>query len=382
MTPTILPDLLARAALVIHASGRGRLVSSSLARHRSIMAMRNQVITLSIAAVLGACRNVAAAPTPFSTLLPATPLPTIASTRSAPSLPSPTATPDPYAGLTIEDLIGRSYGEGRIEFGPEQRVSARFSRYSFHYPSDGLAIHGFMNIPNREGPFPVVLVLHGYVDPDEYETLTYTTQYADALAAQGLLVLHPNYRNYPPSDPGPNLFRVGYAVDVLNLIALVQGQAGEPGPLEQADATDIGLFGHSMGGGIALRVLTTSSPVEAAVLYGSMSADERLNFESIYEWSDGERGFEELNTPADDLVRISPIYYLDRIQAAVSIHHGAADELVPPEWSDDLCFRLTDLGKTVECFTYPSEPHTFIGFGGILLIDRAVAFFSQQFSDP
>jgi len=80
------------------------------------MAMRSQVVGLCIAAMLGACRSVAAAPTPFSTLLPATPLPTIVSTRSAPSLPSPTTTPDPYAGLTIEDLIGRSYGQGRIEF--------------------------------------------------------------------------------------------------------------------------------------------------------------------------------------------------------------------------------------------------------------------------
>lgn len=247
----------------------------------------------------------------------------------------------------------------------------------FEYPSDGLTVHGFASVPRGEGPFPVVLVLHGYIDPDEYNTLTYTTHYADSLAAEGFFVLHPNYRNYPPSESGPNLFRVGYAVDVMNLIALVQAQAGLPGPLERADPSAIGLFGHSMGGGISLRTIAANAPVDAAVLYGSMNADELLNFEKIYEWSEGERGLLELNTPPKDLARISPVNYLEDIQAAVSIHHGAADELVPPEWSDDLCQRLTVLGKMVECFTYPGEPHTFIGFGGIQLIERSVAFFEQ-----
>ena len=343
---------------------------------------KSRYLALGAAALLYSCLPTPTGPTPF----PSNPAPPIAPTElptlTVPTLAAPSPTPDPYAGLTIDDLIRRTYGGGRIEFEPEQRVSSGFSRYLFHYPSDGLTVYGFLDLPTGQGPFPIVLVLHGYVEPDEYEILSYTAGYADALAAAGFLVLHPNYRNYPPSDPGPNLFRVGYAVDVLNLIALVQGQAGEAGPLAAADPTDIGLFGHSMGGGIALRILTVQSPVEAAVLYGSMNADERLNFEKIYGWSEGTRGIEELNVPLADLARISPSNYLDRIQAPVSIHHGGADELVPPEWSDALCLRLSTLGKSVECYTYPAEPHTFIGFGGIELIERAVAFFQLQFSDP
>ncbi|MGH2619739.1 MAG: alpha/beta hydrolase family protein [Anaerolineales bacterium] len=344
--------------------------------------MRRLAFAVGVTALLTGCLRAPAGPTPFPAIPAPISPPTDLPALQAPAQPPPTPTPDPYAGLTIEDLIRQTYGEGRIEFESEQRVSSRFSRYLFHYPSDHLTVHGFLNLPTGQGPFPVVLVLHGYVDPAEYETLSYTTSYADALAAEGFLVLHPNYRNYPPSDSGPSLFRVGYAVDVLNLIALVHSQAGEPGPLQAADPTDIGLFGHSMGGGIALRVLTVGSPVEAAVLYGSMNADEHLNFEKIYEWSDGTRGLEELNVPLADLARISPSNYLDRIQVPVSIHHGGADELVPPEWSDELCLRLSTMGKTVECYTYPAEPHTFIGFGGIELIERAVAFFRASFSDP
>ena len=341
-----------------------------------------RLITVSI--LLGAC-NSAVPPTRFPTLAAR---PTrFATAEEEPQLPQTeslkdSSSPVPYRGLTIADLRSRAYGAGTIHFEPEQRVSSRFSRYLFEYPSDGLTVHGFLNLPRGEGPFPMVLVLHGYIDPDEYETLTYTTLYADSLAAEGFLVLHPNYRNYPPSDPGPNSFRVGYAIDVLNLIALIEKQAGQPGPLEYADAESIGLFGHSMGGGISLRVIASQAPVQAAVLYGSMNADEHLNFEKIYQWSEGERGLAELNTPAQDLASISPFYYLDGIRAAVSIHHGEADTLVPPEWSEDLCQRLTALGKIVECFSYPGEPHTFIGFGGIQLIERAVAFYQEHLGPP
>ena len=300
----------------------------------------------------------AAIPTPFPT---AAARPTQAATSrpdsadGTPTAAFKTATPDPYAGLTILDLRTRSYGGGEIEFAAEERVSASFSRYRMDYPSDGLSVHGFVNVPRGEGPYPVVLVLHGYIDPEEYETLAYTTRYADALAAEGYVVFHPNYRNYAPSDSGPNPFRVGYAVDALNLIALIEEQAGRPGPLKDADPSAIGLFGHSMGGGISLRLITAHAPIQAAVLYGSMNADEHLNFEKIYEWSEGE----------------------DEIGAAVSLHHGEDDDLVPPEWSQDLCERLTALEKMVECFSYPNEPHTFIGFGGIQLIERAAAFYEK-----
>lgn len=346
-------------------------------------ASTHRVFPVAVGLLLAACGGVSA-PTPF-------PTPVILTTRQAIRVPSPQpsrtptaiapGTPDPYAGLTIDDLASRSYGGGQIEFEPAEPGNS-FDRYQFRYPSDGLTIYGFINVPRLEGPRPVVLVLHGYLDPEEYELYPYTTRYADSLAAAGFVVLHPNFRNYPPSDSGPSLFRVGYAVDVLNLIALLEQQAGSSGPLANADGERIALFGHSMGGGIALRLLTVGAPIKAAVLYSSMNADEQLNFESIYEWSEGQRGLEELQVPSEALLRISPVYYLDRISVPVSIHHGEQDELVPPEWSDDLCQRLRFLGKTVECYRYPNELHTFMGFGGIELIERSVAFFEQYLSGP
>jgi dipeptidyl aminopeptidase/acylaminoacyl peptidase len=208
-----------------------------------------------------------------------------------------------------------------------------------------------------------------------YGTLDYTTRYADSLAQADYLVLHPNLRDYLPSDSGPNPFRIGAAVDVLNLIGLVRQHAGQPGPLEKAVPGAIGLWGHSMGGGITLRAITVSPDVRAAVLYGSMSGDEQQNYEQIQLWTGGTSGLEELNTPEDALRRISPINYLDQIQAAVSIHHGADDATVTLEWSIDLCAQLQALAKPVECYTYEGQPHTFSGEGDQLFISRTIAFF-------
>ncbi|MFN8459536.1 MAG: prolyl oligopeptidase family serine peptidase [Anaerolineae bacterium] len=325
---------------------------------------------------------VTATSTPTFTPSPtSTPSPTFTSSPTAtptPTLtPTSTPTPDPYAGLTIADLSTRSYGGGTLEIEEVMAVTSAFTRTLIHYPSEGLTLYGFMNVPQGTGPFPVALVMHGYIPPEQYNTLAYTTRYADALARAGYLVIHPNYRNYPPSDEGPDLFRVAQAVDALNLIAIIKAQAGQPGPLEKADSSFIGMLGHSMGGGITLRTITLSADVQAAVLYGAMSGDEKRNYEKIQEWSGGTRGLAESNAPPEALQRISPINFLDRITAAVSIHHGDNDGTVPPAWSEELCQQLQQLHKSVECFTYPGQPHTFHGESDQLFIQRVIDFFNR-----
>ncbi|MCB8944172.1 MAG: alpha/beta fold hydrolase [Ardenticatenaceae bacterium] len=319
-------------------------------------------------------------PATFTAVPPWQPSPTPTSTPT----PIPTvipATPDPYTPYTVVYLSERSYGTGgdlRIE--ETMGETADFTRYLISYPSDGLTIYGFMNVPKSNGPHAVVLVLHGYWPPADYNTIGYTAPYADALAQAGFIAIHPNYRHHPPTaesaNEKENYFRVGYALDVLNLLAQVQRQAGQPGPLATAAAQHIHLFGHSMGGGIALRVLVVGSGVESAVLYGAMSGNEQQNYERIRVWSNQADGDFELSLSAENLARISPINYLEQIQARISIHHGTQDATVPPQWSADLCERLQDLQKTVECFTYAGQPHNFTGAGNQLLIERAIAFFT------
>lgn len=312
----------------------------------------------------------------------ATPLPQPTATLPPTATPSPTATstPDPYQPYTIAALAARSYGGGELEIVETLEETASFTRYLIRYPSDGLTIYGFMNVPHEGVAFPLVVLLHGYVDPAVYQTLAYTRRYADALAEAGFFVIHPNLRGFPPSDGGDDYFRVGLAVDVLNLLAIVREQSQDvAGALRRVDADDVYLWGHSMGGGVALRVAVVNPAdyLRGVVVYGGMSGNERWNYERIVVWSEGRSGAFELAAGEEVLTAVSPIYHLNRLHAPISIHHSDADEVVPHAWAVDLCERLTALAHPVDCYTYPAQPHTFNGEQDRLFRERVARFFSN-----
>ncbi|MGB0386513.1 MAG: alpha/beta hydrolase family protein [Ardenticatenaceae bacterium] len=287
---------------------------------------------------------------------------------------------------TAEELVARysiaalradSYGqEGDIEMVRRMGSTSSFTRYEIAYPSDGLRIGGFMNIPFGNGPFPVVIVNHGYMPTRSYETLTYTTKYADALASAGFLVIHPNYRNHNGSDYGSNPFRVGYARDILHLIPMAQR-------LPQADGQKVGMWGHSMGGGITQRVLTVSDQVKAAVLYASVISDEGANRSYWRQyWRRGRPDiFGAIPHPSNNHelnVAVSPFYHLDNINAALAIHHGVRDSEVPYRWSLDLAQQLDRAGKPYDFYRYAYQDHNFTGSDLNLLNQRSIEFFRQH----
>ncbi len=373
---------------------RGLIFQIAFLATLTVSGCAGNVAALTVKPTRAQIAHMPASPTPSPTTLP--PSPTNAATREiiatytpAPltlptSTPSPTPlsqpspTPDIYAGLRIEDLIARQYGGGLVEIEETLERNPTFNRYLIKYPSDGLTIYGFLNVPQEGAEFPVAIVLHGFIPIDEYKVQDYTTRYADWLAEEGYMVFHPNYRNHPPSDGGDDRFRIGYAVDVLNLLAIIRQQSQDPlGTLRRADAEHIHLLGHSMGGGIAWRTLVTRPEwVKAVALYGAMNADEKFNYEKIGEWTKGRAGGFERATPPDVLASISPINFLQRsVYVPVSIHHGLDDGIVPAVWSETACQTLEEMQYQVECYNYRGQPHTFYGASEDLFIERVISFF-------
>lgn len=313
-------------------------------------------------------------PTPLSTAIT-----TLVPTLIPSDTPLPTATPDLYSPFTINALANRPYGGGEIEIVTIVEENETYKQYIIAYPSDGLTIYGYMTVPTEGDSFPVAIVAHGYIPPDEYETITYTERYVNALVEAGYFVFHPNFRNFPPSDNGDITFRVGYAIDLLNLIAIIKEQSQDPhGLLRRAQGDYIHLMGHSMGGGAALRAVTIwPDAVRALVLYGSMSGDEATNYRQIQRWTNGQLGAFELNAPPEMLEAISPAYHLDRLQTPISIHHSIDDKTVPYAWSEQLCADLQAIVYPVECFAYEGVPHTFRGYADTLFMERMIEFFRQ-----
>lgn len=285
-----------------------------------------------------------------------------------------TPTIDPYKDLYISSLKNRGYGGGVLQNEGLISQETGFQRFQFKYRSEGLNLYGFIDVPDGKGPYPVVILLHGAVDFSAYQTVDYTRRYADALAEKGFITINPNLRGYAPSQDGNNEFGVGDTIDVLNLISLIRSQAGISGLLENANATRIGVWGHSMGGGIVLRLLIVDLRIRAGLLYSSVNADEALNLAHF--GNDGRRET-KIKIPSSILKLISPSNYLQEIQVTVSIHHGAEDSVVPVKWSQDLCMQLKEMGKNVECYLYPQQPHTFQNSGDNQFISRMVDFFKK-----
>ncbi len=335
-----------------------------------------------------------AAPSASSTI-EATTQPTMTATATPTSSPSATAAPptpsmtpapptptvDPfaqYSPLTIEGLRARDYGEGMIEIVRTMEELPTFTRYLFAYRGDGLRLTGMLNRPKGSGPFPVVILVHGYYPLDVYKTGSGTKLAADYLASRGFLTLSPDLRSHAESDDAPNLFRAGHVIDVLNLIPLTQR-------LPEARPGKVGLWGHSNGGAIAAKVMVVSDQVGATLIYAPASLTIAEDYQFRVERA-AARGaqIDPVEWPvkpdegAELYQRLSPLPYLEYANMPIQIHWGAGDEVVPRKWPEDLYKGLIAEGKQVEWFEYPEQPHSLTGQANQRYLQRMVEFFGQH----
>jgi len=325
-----------------------------------------------------------------------TPSPEPAETSAA--TPTPSATPHPLAAYTIAGMRERNFPGGEIRVRGLLEQDDAITRYYIDYPSDGLTITGLMYAPAGDGPFPTLILLHGYIEREQYYAGADTWQAADYFARRGYLVLAPDLRGWGESDSGLSLFHTGLTADVLNLISSLPS-------LPEADPARVGLWGHSMGGGIAAKVLTVDDRVRAALLYAPNSADDA---DLIARWGPGclagqsQAAGDHCNpgeiippeTPPeliaaylsaasdpDFLRRVAPLYYLNEIAVPIQIHIGEEDGLslveTPVEWSARLAEALRAADRDVTVFSYPGQGHAFLGQGWETLLERALAFFDQ-----
>lgn len=318
-------------------------------------------------------------PTLTPTVRPtATPTSTPTLTATPTSTPTLTPTPNPLEPYTIEGLRARNYPGGTIEVRWTYTTTTAYTRYFIAYPSDDLTVTGVMQVPHGEGPFPVVLLNHGYIPPERYWSGADTLFAGDYLARRGYLTIASDFRGWGGSDSGDNFFRTGLVIDVLNLLSALPS-------VPQADPDRVGMWGHSMGGGVTTKSIVIDPRIDAAVLYGPVSADDA---EVIARW----RGGPGTNDPSDPrrlayalalrdpafLERTSPINYLDAVTAAVQIHQGTADDVTPPRWAEAIYRALQAADKEVEIFYYEGQGHSFQSESWELFMGRVTDFFNRH----
>ena len=330
------------------------------------------------------------------------------------SSPIPTTTFPPSPTPTIEELIfpytidglrQHEFQSGKIHIRSTLSENDKFTTYLIDYPSDGLTITGIMQIPEGEGPFPVIILNHGFFSRSVYSSGDGSDRASAFLAQHGYITLAPDYRSWGRSDIGESLFYSGLVIDVINLINAVTS-------ISKADPDRIGMWGHSMGGGVTMKVLTIDSRVEAAVLYSPVSADfvdiiERWGPGCFGDIAEGElivgcnssdvipndlplnlrEAYRFAASDADTLKKVSPFYYLNDVNIPIQIHYGTEDGKylsgTPPQWSVKLAQGLRDMGKQAEMYQYEGEGHSFIGQPWFDFMTRTLRFFDKNVkNDP
>jgi len=261
-----------------------------------------------------------------------------------------------------------------------------FNSHLFSYTSNDRKITGLFNMPksgnleasdSAKPPFPVVVMIRGYVDQETYQTGVGTSRAGEVFASNGYITLAPDFLGYGESDmPPDNVWEERFLrpISVLDLIASVSS-------IPEADPKHIFLWGHSNGGLVALSVLELSGQSYPTTLWAPVS--QFFPYDVLYYTNEFDDGGKALRA---SLAQFEEDYdtnlysfdnYLDWIKAPIQLHQGTSDKYIPLLWSNSLVERLKKLDIDIDYYTYTGADHNMNGAWNKVVI-QDLDFFNSQ----
>jgi dipeptidyl aminopeptidase/acylaminoacyl peptidase len=256
-------------------------------------------------------------------------------------------------------------------------VEPRLVRYPTH---DGREIPAFLYRPIGDGPFPVVLSIHGGPEAQERPMYMYGGFY-QYLLANGVGVLAPNVRG-----------STGYGSSYQRLIHHDWGGAELKDfdhavrylrTLDWVDPKRIAVFGASFGGFATLSCASRLPNLWAAAV-SIVGPSNLVTFAKavpptwlrlMAKWVG------DPETERDFLIERSPITYADDIVAPLFVIQGAHDPRVVKAESDQIVERLRARGVGVRYDVYDDEGHGFTKRANeIKALGDAAAFLIEHLS--
>lgn len=275
-------------------------------------------------------------------------------TACIPPAPAPAAAAPTAAAATIDSSTLRTLIASPIDtpeltvVGPAEPIADEQAD-AVSYTSGGLRITGVIRTPTDAGPSrPVVVVVHGSVNPETYESGGDLLPEQRALLDAGYVVFAPDLRGYagsdaadtvdsPSVDPGfgwTTVLDTGMALDVVNALRVVRS-----GVVAATDPGRVGLLGHSLGGLLVLDaaviapglsdmiVAMSALPSDFPEVFAAMS-DEQL--------AELDEGWGANRSPSENpqyWIDISPRTFVDRATEPLLLIHGGDDDTALPQWS-------------------------------------------------
>ncbi len=307
--------------------------------------------------------------------------------------PTPTPTLHP---LTIAAMRAGSYPGSAVTIESTLTPGVNYTRYIASYLSENLKIYGLLTLPTGDPPaggWPVIIFNHGFIPPAQYRTTSRYVAYQDWLARSGYITFKSDYRGHGDSQgvAEGGYGSPGYVVDVLNAVTAMAH-------FPSADASRLGMWGHSMGGYITLRAMVISKDIKAGVIWSGVVGSYP---DLLYHWHGapptphptavaggtaepfeerGWRGLMALFGPPETnpafWKSISATSYLADLSGPLQLHHDLQDSEVPFQFSQTLADETQAAGQTAALYSYPGDDHNLANSFG-LAMTRTIAFFDK-----
>ncbi|WP_433239532.1 S9 family peptidase [Streptosporangium sp. CA-135522] len=257
----------------------------------------------------------------------------VVAVASTPQSPGEVVTP---AG-TLTDFCGPLAGVR-----PIQEITA--------VSADGYPVHGWLALPEGEGPYPVLLNVHGgpfhqhgwgFLD----ETQVYT--------AAGYAVVLPNPRGssgYGQAH-GQSVIGAFGTVDADDVLALLDAALARP----ECDGERVGVMGGSYGG-----FMTSWLAAHHGERFRAAWSERAVNaWDSFTGSSDIGWFFADAYCGSDVEAQraMSPLYHADRINLPFAVVHSEEDWRCPVEQAQRMFVALRRNGVPAEFLLFPGEGH-------------------------
>lgn len=240
---------------------------------------------------------------------------------------------------------------------------------SFAVPSDGLTEYGLMTTPLSKMPprgYPVIILLHGYYNPQQYSTLTGFLNDMDFYSQHGFIVVKPDLRGQGLSAqaglPEGAYYSMAYNTDIMSLISSLKHT-------NYIDKSSINLWGQSLGAYLALKVSVLSHDIKNTILLSGPVGEIQDMYKMYIAPSDQDNpiayrvkqaAITKYGNPLTNpnfWENASPINFINGSSSFYQIHVGSDDKVVPPIFSKQLDDALTTDHKPHQYFVYPGGNH-------------------------
>ena len=244
---------------------------------------------------------------------------------------------------------------------------------------EDLAIPAFAYLPPGDGPFPVIIHVHG--GPENQFRPRFNSDFQMWIDQLGAAVIAPNVRGSLGYGSYYITMDDGYKreASVQDIGALLDWIAQQP----QLDKDRVAIIGASYGGYVALAsAVHYSDRLRAAVDRVGIS-----NFVTFLENTQDYRrelrrveyGDERDPEMRAFLERISPLNNVDKIKIPLFVQQGSNDPIVPKSESDQMVAALREQGQTVWYMNALNEGHGYSKKENRDLFEQATFLFLQKY---